>query len=245
MTNTLIRFLDATARHFLHRCVFVVTAMEKRDEEERNNIINFVRFELEDKLNLCNPVVLQSSAITMIPIKNIPLSMQDSWEYWQDQFKQLEVTIRQKMVHQRGLIVSEHLIRLLQELNKDMNIELEEKRREYTNEETILKQSSVESIEKVLGTLYDQSAERIAKDISSVKSYVDSEKNSFCSAAKAEVTSILNSNIRLDTKNYDTQVVPKIKTIRGPRHPQGYRSNRSKFILPNFGSFCSHHFGGL
>jgi len=233
MSSTLINFLDNKARHFLHRCIFVVTAMDRQNEEERESTINFVKLKLEEKLNLSNPIVLQSGAITMVPVKNIPSSMQASWEYWQDQFKQLEVTIRQKMIRERRLIISEHLIRLLQELNKDMNVELEEVSRKYVREETLLKQNSVESIEKVLGILYDQSAERIEKDMSSMKSYLGSEQNVFCSAAKADVANIIN-NSRLDPKNYKKKDIPKIKEIVD-KHGKAYlKSTETKLnILRN------------
>lgn len=210
MSNTLINFLDTQARHFLHRCIFVVTAMDKQDEIERHNIINFVKLKLEEKLNLSNPTVIQSSAITMIPVKTIPPSMQNSWEYWQKQFEELELLLKQTMIKQRGVIISESLIRLLKELIKELDEDLNKKKKELTKEQLLLKESSVGTIENVLNVLYDESAEKITREISSLESYASSKKRSFCSDAKTEVNSIIKDS-EWDTQNYETKVTPKIK----------------------------------
>ena len=48
MTRTLIEFLETTARHFLHRCIFVITKADHVDEQERPEIVDFVTKKLSE-----------------------------------------------------------------------------------------------------------------------------------------------------------------------------------------------------
>lgn len=209
VTATLIRFLETTARRFLHRCIFVVTAMDRKDESERTKIIDHIKFQLADKLNLSNPIVLQSSAITMINVNNRPSSIQ-SYEYWQNQFEQLEATLKQVMVKQREIIIAESLVRLLQELMKELDEDLNTKKKELTQEQVLLKKSDIKTIENLLDRLYSESEKRVNAEITILKSYIKSKKFSYCASAKKEVEKIIKGESSIIS--YETEIAPNVKT---------------------------------
>lgn len=208
VTATLIHFLKTTAKHFLHRCIFVVTAMDRKDESERNEIVNHIKFQLADKLNISNPIVLQSSAIAMINVNNRP-SLIQSYEYWQNQFEQLEATIKRVMVKQREIIIAESLVRLLQELMKELDEDLNTKKKELTQEQVLLKKSDIKTIENLLDRLYSESEKRVNAEITILKSYIKSKKFSYCASAKKEVEKIIKGEGSIIS--YETEIAPNVK----------------------------------
>lgn len=212
MTATLINFLDANVSHLLHRCIFVITAMDRQYEEERDHIVNFVKSELEDKLNLSNPVILQSSAISMLSAKGMDIYLKPSLEYWQNQFEQLEETIKQKMIKQRELIILERLIRLLQEVMTELADDLKDKNTKLESEMSFLESSSIEKIERLLENLYTTNEKKVENKINLIKKIVSSKQYSFCALAKAEVNTIINKS-GTDILNYEEKISPKVKSI--------------------------------
>ncbi|MGB3638661.1 MAG: dynamin family protein [Rivularia sp. (in: cyanobacteria)] len=211
MSDTLISFLRTTASHFLHRCVFVVTAMDDREEEEREQIINFVKGKLKEKLGLVNPMVLESAAITMLPIAKIPSYKQDIWSYWQRQFIGLETIFLREMIRQRNVIISERLVCLLQAIFLELNQDIEDKQKKLALEEQYLNANSVTAIEEVLKKLFEQCIEKISRQGNICKSNLSSKKNKFSSDIKAEVSNIINENGWDIIHNYDNAVEPKIR----------------------------------
>lgn len=158
MTNTLIEFLADYARPFLHRCIFVITAMDRLEEDERAEIRALVYSKLQEKLGLESPKVFESAAVTMLPNVRVPESLQEEWPVWQSRFVALEASIREALLRDRSLIVAERLIRLLQELLVEMDRELVEKQSALQAEEELLRENTVASLEVVLGDLQTYSA---------------------------------------------------------------------------------------
>ena len=211
MSDTLISFLKTTASHFLHRCVFVVTAMDDQEEEQRKQIINFVKHKLKEKLGLVNPIVLESAAITMLPISKIPSYKQDIWSYWQEQFIQLETVLLREMIRQRNLIISERLVCLLQAIFLELNKDIEKKQKKLADEERYLNANSVTAIEEVLKQLFEQCVEKISHQGNNCKLNTSSKKSKFRSDIKAKVSNIINEAGWDIIRNYNDAVEPKIR----------------------------------
>ncbi|MDJ0899710.1 MAG: dynamin family protein [Xenococcus sp. MO_188.B8] len=212
MSETLISFLQTTASHFLHRCIFIITAMDDQEEEERESIINFVKQKLETKLGLVNPVVLESAAITMLPIPQIPPYKKGIWSYWQKQFQNLESILLQEMYRQRNVIISERLVYLLQEIFLDLNQDIKDKQKKLTEEEQYLNANSVTAIEEVLGRLFEQGTEKISRQGDICKSKAISKSRKFRTKTKDQVNEIIIEAGWEITKNYEDSVEPKIKS---------------------------------
>lgn len=185
LTSTLLSFLQNYAQHYLHRCVFVITAMDQLEgSEERQTVVDFVRMTLRDQLQLTDPVVLESGAVTMVPVPKVPKSMKDTWEYWREQFVDLESTLRREMLRQRQVAVSERLVRLMQELTSDIRKDVDKRKDALSVEEGALRANSVEAIDSVLGPLVMDCVRRVEAEADRVTSSTNSRKSTFRSKAK-------------------------------------------------------------
>ena len=214
MTDTLINFLLQNIKSFLHRSVFVLTAMDQLDPKDRPELVRMVKLKIGEKLGLSDALVLESSAITMIPVKTIPTSMmtEGDWWHWQGQFVQIEANLKQVTLHQRGMIINERLVRLLQELVNELADDLDKKKTKLAEEEKLLRENSVGAIEEVMNTLFAQSKAKIARQQYAITSHISAKKSTYRSAAKLRIDEIINE-AGWDVKNYDEKFAPKIKTM--------------------------------
>ena len=128
MSNTLISFLQSTTHRFLHRCIFIVTAMDNQEEEDRARILDFVNQCLRQKLELKAPVICESAAISALPIVGkVPRYKRTVWVLWQQQFAIVESTIFQELARQRNVIIAENLIHLFQSIFLDLETKIKER----------------------------------------------------------------------------------------------------------------------
>lgn len=213
MTDTLINFLLQNVKPFLHRCIFVLTAMDQQDPQDRAELVKVVRLKISEKLKLPDALVLESSAITMIPVKVIPTLMmsEKNWAYWQNQFVEVEKYLKQVMLHQRGLIITERLVRLLQELINELSDDLNKKKTKLAQEEKLLQENSVAAIEGVMSTLFAQSKAKVVNQMNTIKSYLSVKKSTYRTAAKSRIDEVINAAGWIPYDSYDKTIVPKIK----------------------------------
>lgn len=194
MSASLIQFLDTRARPFLHRCVFVLTAMDRLDESSRALTVKFVESQLRSKLHLKDPLILEASALSMIPLDSIPESIKEARDYWQSRFLALEETIYQAMMRQRILIISERLVRLLQDLLRDLNQELTEKRSKLAAERQVLEQNSVSAVIHVMEKLYSACAHEIQQKHRELQTIASSSRNKCEEEASAGAVTTIRQN---------------------------------------------------
>lgn len=183
MTNTLLDFLETYARPFLHRCLFVITAMDRQDDAARAEIRAFVREKLAESLGLSDPWVLESAAIAMLPLATVPESLRESREYWRAEFESLESAVRSALERKRTLIIAESLVRLLSEVFDALNGDLLLRRDALAEEERQLQESSVEKIETLLAALRQRSEAEIRRRESSLRVQAAAMKETHRAAA--------------------------------------------------------------
>jgi len=189
MSRTLLDFLESHARPFLHRCIFVITAVDRLDEAERDALRELVHTNLREKLGLELPVVLESAAIVMLPSEQEP---DDAKRQWQSTFRVLETTILAALRRERLLIIAERLIRLLQELVAEMERELARAAAGLDDEERVLRENGVAAIEQVLDSLRSRSTtdvERRGRDLELVS---QRELNGHVAATKEYVHRLID-----------------------------------------------------
>ena len=93
MSNSLLAFLqEESINRYLHRCIFIITKIDCIEKTERNNVINFVKQNLE-AIGVSNPKVFTTSAMCMLPVQKIPSSLADEWQYFQQDFIRMEKEI--------------------------------------------------------------------------------------------------------------------------------------------------------
>jgi predicted GTPase len=188
-SRTLLDFLKSHARPFLHRCIFVITAVDRLDEAERDAVRELVCTNLREKLGLELPVVLESAAIVMLPSEPEP---DDARRQWQSAFRVLETTIVRALRRERILIIAERLIRLLQELVAEMERELARAAAGLDDEERVLRENGVAAIEQVLDSLRSRSTTDVERRIRDLKFVAQRERNSHVGVAKDYVHRLLD-----------------------------------------------------
>jgi predicted GTPase len=236
MSSTLISFLRTTASHILHRCIFVVTAMDDQEDEQRRNIIDFVRQKLREKLGLIDPIVFESAAITMLPISVIPLYKKDVWAYWQNQFIELEKNLFSEIIRQRSIIISERLVFLFQSIFVELNKDINEKQGNLADEARFLNKNSVLAIEEVLKNIFEEGSKKIYRQGNRFRANVSSKRGGFCYETKSSISNVVNGASWEKIKNYDKALEPEIREaveLRG-------RSFANEFIhdLEEFEECC-------
>jgi len=179
MSKSLIEFLKEHLKRFLHRCIFILTAVDRISPEERGTLVKYVKAQLQEKLGIKTPEVHISSAITMIPVSKIPSTMNDEWATWQNKFIDLKNKIFESLKRQRNVIISERLSYLMQNLVVEINKELVAKQENLRIEESILKKGSIQRVEDVINSLLEinmnkinlQKSKLISLSQSSISSY--------------------------------------------------------------------------
>lgn len=224
MTNSLIEFLESHARSFLHRCVFVITAVDRQDESERAETRGFVREKLREKLGLESPFIVESAAITMLPIAEVPESMKESWAHWQSEFVVLEEAVRAALRRERTLIIAERLIRLLQDLVAEMERELAASAVALDEEERLLRENSVAAIEQVLDALHARSAAEVEKRARALHLETLTHRNGMAAATKEWMHGVIAKN-GANIKTYTQHVHPTV--VQGVQY---YGAQYSKTI---------------
>lgn len=188
-SRTLLDFLESHARPFLHRCIFVITAVDRLDESERNAVRELVRTNLREKLGLESPVVLESAAIAMLSSEQEP---DEANQQWQSAFRVLEMTILAALRRERIIIIAERLIRLLQELVTEMERELARAAAGLDDEERVLRENGVAAIEQILDALRSRSTSEVEERGRRLKLVAQRERNSHAAAATEYVSRLLD-----------------------------------------------------
>ena len=116
MSATLIRFLNETLHRCLHRCSFVITKMDNLPTEHRSNTIQYAHQRITADLNITTPHLYAESAITMLPVKKIPLEKQADWTFFQNEFKKFESTIWEVLQRNKEVVLKEHINILVKEI---------------------------------------------------------------------------------------------------------------------------------
>ncbi|MEM7584739.1 MAG: dynamin family protein [Acidobacteriota bacterium] len=209
MTSTLIEFLEEYARAFLHRCIFVVTAMDRQDEAERAETLAYVRSKLREKLGLESPTVFESAAVTMVPIARVPPSLQEAWPVWQSRFVALEASVRAALLRDRSLIIAERLIRLLQELLAEMERELGERQKTLETEAQVLRESTVTALEVVLEELQARSMKELEQTRRNVQVRCRQQHDTVAASTREWLHGLIET-AGWDVKEYETKLHPQV-----------------------------------
>ena len=138
-TQSFEKFLKDNAEYFMKDAIFVVTMMDRVDEEERDDVIRFVKANLRNSFHLKDPQVLSCAAM---------LSGKDP--YWTDQFQEFEKSLMDKLAQNRQRIMTEKLIKLSNELLHSIQSEILLKKTDFENRLAVLQNHSVPNLISVL-----------------------------------------------------------------------------------------------
>jgi GTPase Era involved in 16S rRNA processing len=192
MTRTLIDFLSEKTRRFLHRCVVVITKMDHVQESERADVCEFVEAKLAQVMGK-KPLILQSAAATMLPVKEIPVSLQESWSYWRASFSAMEKALHQELARNRAVIIAEHLTALLHSLLTGLQEAITTRRASLVQERSTLERNSVADLERVLASLFARSRTEIEQEVQACKLRIHDDAGAFEDQALQTAASILDA----------------------------------------------------
>lgn len=138
-TQSFEKFLKDNAEYFMKDAIFVVTMMDRVDEEERDDVIRFVKTNLRNNFHLKDPQVLSCSAM---------LAGKDP--YWTDNFNEFERILMDKLAQNRQRIVTERLIKLSNELLNSIQSEMHRHKSGLEKRLSVLQNHSVPNLIAVL-----------------------------------------------------------------------------------------------
>lgn len=179
MSATLIRFLKETLYRCLHRCSFVITKMDNLSAEFRTGTMEYVRQRIANDLKIATPHLTAQSAITMLPVKKIPLDKQTDWIYFQNEFKMFENTIWGTLQRNKEVVLKEHINVLVKDIVVLCSQKIKEKEASIKETKKFLENHKVESIQRVCEKMISQATSAIHTALNKMSvSFANAENNS-------------------------------------------------------------------
>lgn len=190
-TNDFEDFLMDNVANIMHRCAFVVTMMDLVEEDEREEIIEFMKKMLITKFHIQNPQVFYCAA--RYATSN---DMEDNKiKYWNDIFYKMRDDLTKYIIDQRVIVIAEELTELLKVLLKEAENALNVQRSELKMVEKNLTENSIEKLEDVLFILKDECYKNNIEQYKNKEKFIENEGYKFqCDVNKAISQLLKNGN---------------------------------------------------
>ena len=149
-TNSFKVFLEENARHFMKDAIFVITMMDLAEEEEREELIAYVKQHLQNAFNIENPEVCECCAKAVFAETPDRKS-----EYWAELFDELRDKVVKQLADKQEVIFRERTVSQLHDLLHEMDGEATRSISEKDREKDLLKENPVEHMKKELDDYYN------------------------------------------------------------------------------------------
>lgn len=215
MSNSLLAFLqEESINRYLHRCIFIITKIDCIEKTERNNVINFVKQNLE-AIGVSNPKVFTTSAMCMLPVQKIPSSLADEWQYFQQDFIRMEKEIWGTVEKYRELAIYEHCLNILKDISLEISKSLSQNITSQKEALTILQNNTVKRIQE----LTDEEYRRASVEVNGYFSDMSISPSSYIQRAESKMASIIRAGGKL--RHFRRDELPKIEQV-GNDYTQEY-----------------------
>lgn len=146
LSQTLTGFLTDQLRPYAHRCLFVVTQMDKIQAREQTRLLDNIRKRLTKVLGMKQPVVLYETApqIVLDILQQQPVA--PALQHWYTQFNTLEQALWDRLRRERALTITESLLRLMAALFEELNTSLRERQTSYDERRTAIQREVIQDI---------------------------------------------------------------------------------------------------
>lgn len=141
-TNSFQTFLQENAGRFMSDAVFVITMLDLVEEEERTEIIEFVRRNLKEKFHLANPLVFGCSAKYALEES---INNQEK-RHWYMGFSKLRADVIRYMNERRGEIIHSQIQLLLGQLMEELDMEVRQSLAAVEEQLEVLERNSIEHL---------------------------------------------------------------------------------------------------
>lgn len=148
-SSSLAAFLtDALDPALLRRCVFLVTKMDHVEDDEHDDLLAHVRRRFARLLGMDGVVVEGVAADAVLRRATGRELLGPEQEYWADAFPGTLAALRDLMQRQRIVAVSDHLLRLLEDVLGELGAELEDAQRRLAAEEAELGAARIPDLDR-------------------------------------------------------------------------------------------------
>ena len=208
MSATLSQFLKTNIKRCLHRCIYVVTKFDTlEDITARKEVLDYVRQRISNDLLISNPRLFGLSAITMLPVKRIPIGKESEWPKFQKDFSNFMNQTWIELQKSRELVLSEHINILVKNLARICVAKLNCKQIDLQVDKEFLEAHKVETIQTVCDRMVVTASNAINETFSSLD-------YSFCSAegrSKIFAEKTIDTDV-MSLVNFETIMMPQIKS---------------------------------
>lgn len=207
MSATLSRFLNANLKRCLHRCTYIVTKIDTLDDtSSRKEVLDYVRQRIRTDLDINSPRLYGLSAVTMLPVKHIPLGKEHEWPCLKRTFVEFVQTTWSELQSSKEYVLSEHVNILVKDIARLCADKLQKKELEIKKDKQFLEDHRVEAIQTVCNKMIVSSSNAINEVFANLKvSFSSAESKSISSA-----TDIINTGV-MSLSAFQSSKMPEIK----------------------------------
>lgn len=208
MSATLSRFLNANLKRCLHRCIYIVTKIDTLDDtSSRKEVLDYVRQRIKTDLDINSPRLYGLSAVTMLPVKHIPLGKEHEWPCLKRAFGEFVQTTWSELQSSKEYVLSEHVNILVKDIARLCADMLQKKELEIKKDKQFLEDHRVEAIQTVCNKMVVSSSNAINEVFANLRiSFSSAESKSISSA-----TDIINTG-SMSLSSFQSSKMPEIKT---------------------------------
>ncbi|MDF5723908.1 MAG: dynamin family protein [Rhizonema sp. PD37] len=146
LSQSLANFLRGSLHPFLHRCIFVVTQMDKIRQREQNDVLSNLCFRLVEQLGIKPPSLYACSAQVVLDDITGEEPIQPHLLVWKERFEQLENLMISRLSRERTLAISENVLRLLTRLFKQLDGHLRSQWEQYKQHQAAIEQEIISDL---------------------------------------------------------------------------------------------------
>ncbi len=192
-TQSFEKFLKDNAEYFMKDAIFVVTMMDRVDEDERDDVVKFVKANLRNNFKIDDPQVMSCSAM---------LSSKDP--YWSQKFQEFEQNLMDRLAQNRQRIIIERLVKLSNELLNSIQSEIQIQKSEFEQRLSVVQAHSVPNLISVLA---DSKMEAIS-ELSRIQTEHDSDVKNQGTYLESKIIQKVNAGLNAcDTRSGITTYV--------------------------------------
>ena len=188
--DSLVDFVEGNLQGVLDRCIFLVTKIDTIRQREREEQIEYIRYSIQQKLGIKEPIVLPYSSLLVLEEKtDMPnaYSKNDRDDILSMSFES-ENKIFEYIRANKQAILKAKLSKLLVELLNELERDLDAKNEAYQQRNSILKANTKKDLDTFLN---DNACETyVQKHIEEVQQLIDASINSLIEILKEDIITL-------------------------------------------------------
>lgn len=204
---------DALDPAQIRRCIILVTKMDHIDEDEREDLLSHVRQRFARMLGVADPVIEPVAAEPVVRLATGRPLRGPEQEYWAREFPRTLARLRDLMQRQRIVAVSDHLLRLLEDLLAELGREVALAQQRLAAEEAELGAARIADMAAFVAGRHGESASALAAGAQRARQAVGGMTPQWLRYTEAEIGRAMEAATGPD----------ELRTVIGDRAPEMIR----------------------